>query len=74
MPKKKKEAYPGSAIDDFLEWQEHQYTPGYYTGGKVHPLYKTRNKAVQYFILITSILGIVMMVLSALRLLLTKSY
>lgn len=24
-------------INEFVEWQEHQYVPGYYTGGKIPP-------------------------------------
>ena len=41
-------------LDDFVEWQNHQYDPGYYTGSKMHPFIeatgKPRRLAVWWFI------------------------
>jgi len=31
MPKKK------NTINEFIEWQNHQFDPGYYLGSKMHP-------------------------------------
>ena len=32
-------------LDDFVEWQNHQYEPGYYTGDKMHPFIKAAGKS-----------------------------
>ena len=39
-------------IERLLEWQDHRYDPGYYTGGNIHPLFTGRrpNKYGYYLI------------------------
>ncbi len=34
---KRKNRLKDNYIDEFKEWQNHQYDPGYYTGGKIPP-------------------------------------
>ncbi len=42
MPIKPKSKTSSSAIQDFTEWQRYQFFPGYYTGGKFHPVLKSQ--------------------------------
>ena len=35
-----KSKYKEGYIEDIEEWQEHQYDPGYYTGGNIPPMIK----------------------------------
>ena len=37
--KKKQAAIPGDPFKTWKEVQDHQYDPGYWTGGRVHPIY-----------------------------------
>jgi hypothetical protein len=45
-----------SGLDDpverLMEWQEHRYDPGYYTGGKIHPLLRARRPNKSGYVLI----------------------
>lgn len=34
------------------EWQDHRYDPGYFTGGKIHPLLKARRPNKYGYVLI----------------------
>ena len=38
MSKKKREPDP---FADIREWQDHRLDPGYYTGGRIHPMYRS---------------------------------
>src|SRR5437660_1011797 len=29
-------------FEDWREWQDHRYDPGYFLGGRIHPLYKVK--------------------------------
>jgi hypothetical protein len=40
FPKSKYNRHPSEYLNDLEEWGDHQYDPGYYTGGKMHPHYK----------------------------------
>ncbi len=33
-------------LDEIQQWQEHQFDPGYYTGGNTHPFVKASGKPV----------------------------
>ena len=30
-------------FEDWREWQDHRYDPGYFLGGRIHPLYKGKH-------------------------------
>ena len=38
-------AEPG-AIEELEDWQDHQFVPGYYTGGNLHPMLRNPGKPV----------------------------
>ena len=71
MKKRKKE----NGIDRFIEWQEHQYDPGYWTGGRIPPflLGKRPNKmgytylVLGFLLLISSVVSreVIMFLLAA---------
>ena len=53
MKKRKKE----NGIDRFIEWQEHQYDPGYWTRGRIPPfLLGKRPNKMGYTILVLGFL------------------
>jgi hypothetical protein len=37
---------------DLIEWQDHRYDPGYFTGGKIHPLLRSRRPNKYGYVLI----------------------
>jgi hypothetical protein len=39
MSKKRREPDPFAEI---REWQDHRLDPGYFTGGRIHPMYRSR--------------------------------
>jgi hypothetical protein len=39
MKKRKQEPDPFAEI---REWQDHRLDPGYFTGGRIHPMYRSR--------------------------------
>jgi len=56
MSKKKN---PNDPIGDYVEWTEHRYDPGYYTGGRLSPtmraaqrLFSSREKRVLLVVII----------------------
>jgi hypothetical protein len=38
--------HPSQYLNDLEEWQEHQYNPGYWTGGNIPPIYKYHIRVV----------------------------
>ena len=46
--------------NEYFDWQKHQYDPGYYTGGKVNPVFKFgKNKSffrIAYLVLLIIII------------------
>ena len=67
MSKKKN---PDDPIGDYVEWTEHRYDPGHYTGGRLSPfmrslqgLFSSREKRVLLVVII-----VVVIVVIALRL------
>jgi hypothetical protein len=46
MSRKKKS--PPDPFADWREIQDHQYDPGYWTGGRVHPLYRRGKRPNKY--------------------------
>ncbi len=52
-------------INDLEEWMEHQYDPGYWTGGKIPPHIKYMKKPPR---LILVLLGVIIMFFSIYRL------
>lgn len=44
-----------SHIDDLKEWQRKQYLPGYYLGGKIHPIFKQRTKGLAFGLIVLGI-------------------
>lgn len=51
---KQQEAVHPPEIQRFLEWQEKQYLPGYYTGGRIPPIfYGKRPNKFGYLLLLT---------------------
>jgi hypothetical protein len=67
MSKKKP---PDDPIGDYVEWTEHRYDPGYYTGGRISPgmrvlqkLFSPREKRVlRVVIVVVAILMIALLV------------
>lgn len=60
--KLKKDAY----INDLNEWQEHQYSPGYFLGGKIPPYLKySRNNrfAAGYILLVIGLVPLLITVI-----------
>ena len=61
MKKRKKE----NGIDRFIEWQEHQYDPGYWTGGRIPPyLLGKRPNKMGYTWLVLGFLWLVISIVS----------
>jgi hypothetical protein len=57
---KKREPGHSSGIERFLEWQEKQYVAGYYTGGRIPPIfYGKRPNKFGYLLLLTGSLTLV---------------
>lgn len=52
MSKKKPDDY----LQDLQDWQNHQYTPGYYTGGRIPPQLKHGRKRMGYLYLFLGII------------------
>lgn len=44
------------AIEEFKDWQAHQYTPGYYIGGNTHPVYRRPTRGLGYIMLLSAII------------------
>lgn len=51
-------------INDLEEWMEHQYDPGYWTGGNIPPHIKYMKRPPRLILLL---LGVLIMILSAYR-------
>ena len=49
-----------SPVQEFIEMENHQYFPGYYTGGRVHPFFKSHSKIGKWFLLVVGSFWIVM--------------
>jgi len=49
---------PKNAMDEWKEWLDNRYNPGYFTGGQIHPMYRATGRAAGG-LLVTS--GIVML-------------
>ena len=61
MKKRKKE----NGIDRFIEWQENQYNPGYWTGGKIPPyLLGKRPNKMGYSYLVLGLLLLISSIVS----------
>ncbi|HML37159.1 MAG TPA: hypothetical protein PKA19_07055 [Bacillota bacterium] len=52
-------------IDDIEEWQENQYNPGYYLGGKIpgNLLYSKRPKMIGAFLLLIGLMTLILFAL-----------
>lgn len=58
---KRQEAVHPPEIQRFLEWQEKQYLPGYYTGGRIPPIfYGKRPNKLGYLLLLTGSATLIM--------------
>lgn len=65
MSKMKKNDVPKDYLEKINDWQDHQYDPGYYTGGNIPPVLTDpgRPKLLGWFLIISSlILAIIMAV------------
>jgi hypothetical protein len=51
MKKKRRREDPFAEIK---EWQDHRYDPGYFTGGRIHPMYQSRRSNRWGYVLIGS--------------------
>ena len=49
---------------DLKEWQDHRYDPGYFTGGKIHPLLTARRPNKYGYVLILTALGLLVFAFS----------
>ena len=65
MTKQKRRRDKDDPIGDYIEWTDHRYTPGYYTGGRLSPtikawqrLFSPREKRILvYLVLAAAIAG-----------------
>lgn len=55
MSKRKQNNKNENYIEELKEWQEHQYDPGYYTGGKIHPSLRKPGKPKVYGVFIIAV-------------------
>jgi len=55
MSKHKPKSSKTNYIEELKEWQEHQYDPGYYRGGRIHPFHKIPGNPRLYGIFMTFI-------------------
>lgn len=64
MSKKSKREDP---VEQWKEWLDNRYNPGYFLGGRIHPTYRAKGKGAGVFLLISGVLGlsIVLLVLFA---------
>ena len=49
----KKHVPEGDPFADLKEWQDHRYDPGYFTGGRIHPLLKAARPNRYGWVLLT---------------------
>ncbi len=49
---------PKNAIEQWKEWLNNRYNPGYFTGGQIHPEYRAVGPRVGILFLISGIVGI----------------
>lgn len=56
--KKLKLKYSKDYIEKLVDWQKHQFDPGYYLGGNIHPMWSNtgREDVLGWFCVITSII------------------
>ena len=50
------------SIQEFIEWQSHQFFPGYYSGGRMHPLFRSPSQILKYVLLLTVTILILLVV------------
>lgn len=62
--RRKVEDNGNDSIERLIEWQEHRYDPGYYTGGNIHPLFAaSRPNKYGYFLIVGAIMTLIVLVL-----------
>ncbi len=54
MSKSKKQEDP---IEQWKEWLDNRYNPGYFLGGRIHPVYRATGTGAGIFLLISGTLG-----------------
>jgi hypothetical protein len=53
---------------DIREWQDHRYDPGYFTGGRIHPLYRaSRPNRAGYVLLVFGGVSVAMLAIMVAR-------
>jgi hypothetical protein len=52
---KEERKHPSDYLNDLEEWQEHQYNPGYWTGGNIPPHLKYPKKQLGIFFIIIGV-------------------
>jgi len=57
---------PKNAMDEWKEWLDNRYSPGYFTGGQIHPMYRATGRAAGC-LFITSGIGMLGMVLLSVK-------
>jgi hypothetical protein len=52
-------------VERLIEWQEHRYDPGYYTGANIHPLIRRgRPNRYGYVLIVGAVMTTILMILS----------
>lgn len=60
--------HPSEYLNDLEEWQEHQYNPGYWTGGNIPPYLKYPKKPLGIIFIIAGVLNVVLPLVTELSL------
>jgi hypothetical protein len=47
------------AVREWREWSDHQYNPGYWTGGKIPPFLKGKNRRLSRYAYVLVLMGFI---------------
>jgi len=51
-------------IEQWKEWLDNRYNPGYVLGGRIHPGYRAKGKSSGVFLLISGVMGLSIVLLA----------
>ncbi len=66
MKRKSKRPLEEDPIEQWKEWQNNMYNPGYYTGGRIAPIYKSKTAAAGALLIISALIGLSLVVVQTL--------
>ena len=64
---KEERKHPSDYLNDLEEWQEHQYDPGYWTGGNIPPHLKYPKKPLGIFFIIIGVFTLLVLAMVSIK-------